>query len=281
MIVLSACASDLPAPVVDSDGSSTGEPVCTPDEQLGLYERRIAPLLEDDRPSTCNQCHLAGIDLAVYLQPTPCETMACMVEQGIVDLSAPAHSVVLTWIDRATPSGGITEDTIAAEREAMLEWIELVAACEGRLCEPVDEPCGRPPDATDCEIPPVIDEPMSLDDPGDCSDLTLELVWREKVYSWRGRCFPCHFDSHDEVFDAAPPFIRTGDCNIGSLRTLHEVERAGYLDADEPMQSLLLLKPLDEALGGVEHGGGPKLHALDDPTYLDLAYFAQRWAECQ
>ncbi|MCA9706499.1 MAG: hypothetical protein KDK70_11670 [Myxococcales bacterium] len=159
--------------------------------------------------------------------------------------------------------------------------IPMTAACDGELCEPVDEPCGAPPDETACDFPPFVDEPMALDDPGDCSDLTLELVWREKVYSWRSRCFPCHFDSHAGDIDDAPPWIATGPCNPASLTTLHNAEQAGYLDAADPLRSLLLTKPLDESLGGVEHGGGPKLHALEEATYVDFAYFVQRWAACQ
>jgi hypothetical protein len=143
MIALAACASSE-APQGDggssddgtSEGSSTGESACTPEAGLELYERRIAPLLADERPSTCNQCHLAGVDLSLFVQATPCETMACMVDQGIVDLEAPEDSLVLAWIARATPSGGITEDTITTEREAMLDWIEQVAACDGQLCAP-------------------------------------------------------------------------------------------------------------------------------------------------
>lgn len=254
---------------------------CRDDANTALFDRRIAPLLGDDRPKSCNACHLSGVDMALFVRDTPCETMACLGELGLVDLATPEASTVLAWIERATPTGGITEESIATEREAMLEWIETIAACDGQLCAPVEDPCGAPPDWTDCEFPPPVSEPMSLDDPGDCSDLTLELVWREKAYSWRGRCFPCHFDSHDDTFELAPPFIRTGECNAASLLTLHEVEARGYLDPVDPMQSLLLTKPLDEALGGVEHGGGPKLHALDEPTYVDFAYFAQRWADCQ
>ncbi|MCH9682074.1 MAG: hypothetical protein K0V04_11620 [Deltaproteobacteria bacterium] len=254
---------------------------CTPEDGLELFERRIAPLLDDDRPSTCNQCHLAGIELSRYLQPSPCETMACMVDEGIVDLAAPDESLVLSWIDRATPTGGITAETIATEKSAMLEWIETVAACGEQMCEPVDAPCGRAPDETTCAFPPYVYEQASLDDPGGCSDVTLELVWREKVYSWRSRCFPCHFDSHAEDFENTPPWIATGPCNSASLETFRNAELAGYLDAESPERSLLLLKPLDEELGGVEHGGGAKLHGDDDPTLLDFTYFLERWAACQ
>ncbi len=264
------------------ESASDGEPIeCTPEAGLELYERRIAPLLEDDRPSTCNQCHLSGIDLSMFVQASPCETMACMVDRGIVDLDEPDDSVVLSWIDRATPSGGITRDTIDTERQAMLSWIEAISTCGDSVCEPVAEPCGAPPDEPDCELPTPVYQSMSLDDPGDCSDLTLELVWREKVFSWRSRCFPCHFDSHTEQFPDAPDWVATGPCNPASLATLRNAEDAGYLDADDPMASPLLTKPLDVPLGGVEHLGGPKIHSRDEPTYQDFAYFVERWAACQ
>ncbi len=298
VLVLAACQSEGPgtpylgevldaSTSADAEDSSTGEDTdevelqCTPEAGLTLYERRIAPLLEDDRPSTCNQCHLSGVDLSLYLQDTPCATMACMAEEGVVDLESPEDSVVLSWIDRAVPSGGITEQTIATERQAMLDWIQMVSTCETEVCEPVEEPCGEPPSASDCEFPPPVSEPMGLDDPGDCSDLTMELVWREKVYAWRSRCYPCHFDSHQDSFEEAVKWVATGTCNAASLESLRNAESMGLLDPDDPLASPLLTKPLDEDIGGVEHGGGPKLHSTDEPTYLDFAYFAQRWADCQ
>lgn len=278
-LAIAACTTADATP----EDEAKSEPVCTPDASTELYERRIAPLLADDRSSTCNQCHLSGIELSAYVQATPCETMACMVHQGIVDLDHPEDSVVLTWIERAEPSGGITQQTIDTERDAMLEWIEHAAACDGELCPPVDEPCGEPPTEADCEIPPASAEPIPVDDPGDCSDLTLELLWREKVYTWRGRCFPCHFDSQVGRFEDLdpPPWIATGECNQASLATLRNAEHTGLLDPEAPRKSLLLTKPLDESLGGVEHGGGPKIHAVDDKTYVDFVYFLERWAECQ
>ncbi|MCA9710530.1 MAG: hypothetical protein KDK70_32110, partial [Myxococcales bacterium] len=114
LLVMAACSPQDDAPEADdgSEGSSGDAAlVCSPEAGLELYERRIAPLLEDDRPSTCNQCHLAGVDLSLFLQDTPCATMACMVAEGLVDLDRPDDSLVLSWIERAEPSGGITEQT--------------------------------------------------------------------------------------------------------------------------------------------------------------------------
>jgi hypothetical protein len=40
--------------------------------------------------------------------------------------------------------------------------------------------------------------------------------------------------------------------------------------AANPPASPLILKPLDEACGGVGHGGGAFFHSLDDPDYLAI-----------
>ncbi len=280
-----AAAMSMGCPADGGDDASDDAAAlqCTPEDGLTMYERRIAPLLTDDRPSTCNQCHLSGVDLSVFVQATPCETMACMVERGIVDMAAPEDSLVLAWIERAVPDGGITAETIATEHDAMLEWIEMAATCGADMCEPVANPCGTPAqDVVECEIPPSsAPAQRPVEDDGSCSDLTLELLWREKVYGWRGRCYPCHFDSFDEEFDDSPAWITSGDCNLGSLATLRTAERSGYIDVQDPMASPLVTKPLEETLGGIEHGGGPKMHTLDDPAYLDFVDFLRRYGQCK
>jgi len=266
-----------------AEGSDDPEPIiyeCSADESLDLYDRRIAPLMQDDRPSSCNQCHLSEVDLSVFVQATPCETMACMVDQGLVDLDEPSNSVVLSWIDRATPSGGITAETIAAEHDAVMQWIDMSSQCGEEVCEPVENPCGNPLEEGQCDLPQSTADPRPLDDPGDCSDKTLELVWRTKVYAWRGRCFPCHFDTHADDFEEAPAWVTTGSCNPASLTTLRTAEREGYLNADDPLKSPLITKPLEESLGGVEHGGGAKIHDETEASYVDIVYFLDRWAEC-
>lgn len=261
---------------------------CTEKEGADLYERRIAPLLADDHPSSCNECHLQGVDLALFIQTTPCATMACMVERDLVDLEQPERSLVLAWIDRATPSGGITQASIDAEREGMLEWIQRSSFCGDADCPEIENPCGDPADSPTCEIPAPSEGPRAVDDPGDCSDRTLELLWKEKVFAWRGRCFPCHFQSHDDEFEAVgevaepPPWIvDEGACDSISLATLRNAEERGFFDPSDPLQSKLLTKPLEEELGGVEHGGGPKMHSTDEAAYIDFVAFLTRWADCK
>lgn len=261
------------------------EYACTPEEGAALYERRIAPLFLEDRPSSCNQCHLSGVDLSLFLRDTPCQTMACMVELGLVDLQQPDASLVLQWISRAEPQSElITAAIIAEEREGVAEWIRMSAACQATACPPMDDPCDEPEFTSwrDCEHRSGKVEPDELEDSGSCDDLALEELFFQRVYFHRMRCYPCHFaDQEGNAVEEAPKWITAGACETGSLATMRNVLQGGYVDLDDPEQSLLLLKPLDVEAGGVEHGGGAKFHNSDD----DLAYehflqWLSRYAAC-
>ena len=62
---------------------------------------------------------------------------------------------------------------------------------------------------------------------------------------------------------------------------MRTVFRNDYVDLAQPDRSLLLLKPLAEELGGVEHGGGDKFHTFDDSAYVDILYWITREADCE
>jgi hypothetical protein len=233
---------------------------CSAEPDLALFEQRIAPLMADGARSACNECHLAGVDLGLYSKNgDECTTMACMVEAGIVDLESPRDSKVLDWILRADPASGlITEEVLRAEHDAMLQWIEE-HACGNVECPDVgNDPCGTKAAQGTCETPdaPHDGPPRGWTDPGDCSDVTIERGFNELVYSWRGRCYPCHWTSKPGPPEDAPRWIVDGECNAASLETMRNVEERGLIDRAHPEQSLLLLKPLEA--NGIEHGGGPK-----------------------
>jgi hypothetical protein len=258
-----------------------GDRQCSQDEALELYERRIEPVLMDDQPKSCNQCHLSGVDLALFVRDTPCQTMACLARQGLVDLDDPNDSVVLDWIARADPDSElVTPEVIQAEYDGFRAWIGLHADCRD-LCPEFDDPCEESEAGSKCPVPGASTEQRPVDDPNDCRSTTLELLFREKVYGWRGRCYACHFENWEGPPAEAPRWIAVGECDDGSLRTLHNVEAAGWMDLDEPSQSLLLLKPLAESAGGVWHGGHDKFADTMDPAYLDFLYFIERYAECR
>lgn len=277
-LLLTACGGAAPASTDASSSTGTASSTSTgaaldcaggPDE---LFIKRIAPLLATDRPKTCNTCHLSGVDMEMFVQDTPCQTMACLESKGLVDLGAPEASVVLGWISRADPASPLIDQSVIDEEyQGFLAWIEATAQCG--LCWSGDSPCGEA-SGEKCEED---EEAPAWVDPGDCSALTRESLFRHKVYAWRDRCFPCHFDSSDIE---APKWIATGSCELGSLMTMRNVLERGLVDHDEPEQSLLLLKPLAESAGGVMHGGHDKFANKTDEAYVDFLAWISREVEC-
>ena len=41
---------------------------------LAIFERRILPILNAQRPSSCAECHLSGVDLKDYIRPDQATT---------------------------------------------------------------------------------------------------------------------------------------------------------------------------------------------------------------
>ena len=209
--------------------------------------------------------------------------MACLVQKELVDFEHPEDSLVLSWIERADPASAlITQEIIDEEYAAVREWIEYSAECQSSACAGVvcaDEeeeqpfcPVGREPAAG--TTPAMFDE-------GGCSDKDLEQLFRDTFYAARGRCFPCHFDDQPSAPENAPRWISTQlSCENAALETMMNVVEAGYLNLDDPDQSLIILKPLDEDLGGVEHEGHDKITKDGDRVYEYLIYWIQRYADC-
>ena len=248
----------------------------------GLYQRKIAPLLATDRPKTCNQCHLSGIDLSLFVRDDMCETRACLLDLGLVDLADPDQSAVLGWIERAHPDSAlITQEVIDQEYDAFKEFVEQIARCGGEACLGVACPaasgkqdCGSAADAEHVAF--LVPEGTACDPP------TIETEFRDTVYVWRDRCAPCHFSSSNGPDGPiAPQFINVeNNCNAGSLQTFHNVVTSGLIDAADPTQSLLLRKPLEVSEGGVLHGGGAKFSGTDDVMYRSILSFVEYWQGC-
>lgn len=258
------------------------EIACGADAGLEVYERRIAPLFTEDRPQSCSQCHLAGLDLSLFVRDTPCQTFACLSDLGLVDERSPDDSQVLRWIGRAEPQSSlITERIIREEYEAFRLWIHTQVACD----ECRDVSCPSSGDAGTCAAGPAPGADVDLGslDPEGCSDTALYELFENTVYASRGRCGPCHESTADFERLQAPQWLEVrGDCRSAARRTLWNIYEGGYLDMDDPERSLLLTKPLPESQGGVAHGGGAKFHdKTRDSGYLAFAYFIERFATCQ
>lgn len=244
-----------------------------------LFERRIRPLLETDRPESCTECHARGISLAAFARDDVCESMACLVADGLVNLEQPEASVLLSWIDRAGGTGPlVTERMVLEEYTGFLEWIQHEAecgSCKKKKCGADAEPLCDAVDQEERSLAPDTD-------PLDCERETLEALFRGTIYKDRDRCIPCHFMEEDTAVSEAPRFFtERGGCGVGSLASMNAIVGRGLINTRHPELSLLLLKPLAESDGGAVHEGGDKFLKEDDDHYDSFLYFATRYAECQ
>ncbi|MCA9644303.1 MAG: hypothetical protein KC492_26595 [Myxococcales bacterium] len=260
--------------------SCTNEPAyeCTSEDNLALYNRKIQPLLSDENPSSCNKCHLTGVSLAAFARDTPCETMACLEEQGLADRDDPDNSLVLKWISRGEPSSPLTPNAARIEYDAFRQFLRYQSDCGAEVCSGVT--CTSPSSGDVCLVK---SEPAILDvtDQGGCGDKDLEQLFSDTIYRWRGRCYPCHFDSTKPEADA-PKWINASQvCDVASLATLRNIEHSGYIRTDQPERSKILLKPLAEEAGGIKHGGHTKFKDQEDIAYQAFLYFIQRYADCK
>ncbi len=266
-----------------SCAAETGEASLPPpdcDESPGeLFERRVRPLLETDRPESCSECHAGGISLAGFAREDACESMACLLADGLVNLEDPEGSVLLSWIERARGIGRlVTEQMVREEYLGFRSWIEHEAAC-GK-CR--DATCGDEP-AEFCAIGSSPPNSFGLGtDPGDCEQETLEALFRGTIYKDRDRCLPCHFVEEETAISTAPRFFtERGGCGVGSLASMRAILRLGLVNVDAPEQSFLLLKPLAESDGGMPHEGGDKFVKEGDAHYRSFSHWVFRYSACQ
>jgi hypothetical protein len=134
-----------------------------------------------------------------------------------------------------------------------------------------------PTDAIDPRSPNYTDFIPDLCAP----ELTSYFFWTSFIKPWHGRCKHCHVEGELLASIGDPPhWLSELDTLEGAEDTLSRILQVGYLDFDDPENSLLILKPLSENLGGVRHGGGPKFIKEDDPTLYNMRGWARYWADC-
>lgn len=281
VVLLSAGAGASGCGDAEADAARERSAACLAD--VGeLYDRRIAPLLESERPKSCNQCHLSGLDLGLFVRDSMCGTRACLLERGLVDPVDPENSLILQWIARAEPDSEVlTESVITEEYEGFSEFVHAVAACGGESCAGVSCRNSGEPDACSDSIPSA-NEPRLVPAGTGCDPVSIEQAFVDTAYAERGRCFPCHYPTEPKATLRAPRWLDTrGGCEAGAATTLRNVLDGGYFDLETPEQSLILLKPLDPVFGGGPHEGSVKYHDTSDLGYRTWLGFIEFYAACQ
>lgn len=246
-----------------------GAPNCNSEQLSALFELRIRPLVQKGAPTSCNSCHLSGVNLGMFVQPSACASMACMVEKGLVDLSDPTSSRVLQLISQGTPKSSLITNAVRQkEYQGFVDWINFSASCHAETCGNIADPCGG------ASAPPPSNTTPML---GGCSEAALVQQFSRKVMIWRGRCASCHSPSGKGKKKGLHWLSNNPDDAISAM---YNLIGAGAINTAKPASSLLLLKPLAESEGGVEHGGSTKIKNKRERTYTDFLAWIRIYAGC-
>src|SRR5215213_7381321 len=98
------------------------------------FEKRLLPIFKSPNPSSCVQCHLAGVDLKDYILPDHEKTFRSLRDQGLIDLERPERSKILKLIQMGdaddTSKARVHADARKAEYAAFAAWIKACCADE-------------------------------------------------------------------------------------------------------------------------------------------------------
>ncbi|MEQ2007157.1 MAG: hypothetical protein ABMA26_10185 [Limisphaerales bacterium] len=217
-----------------------------------VFERRILPIFKSPNPSSCTECHLAGVDLKSYILPSHEKTFLSLRDQGLVDLDSPADSKILRLIARGggTNQGAslISAKVREAELAAFTEWITASAR----------DPKLR--GAAKLSAAEVARPARPLEVIRHARTDRLLASFEENIWSQRFRCNGCHSPAGKEnaklVAEHGEQVAWLKDTPEATMRYLIATEN---INLRQPERSRLLLKPLNE----IKHGGGQKMLAGD------------------
>ncbi|HIA02426.1 MAG TPA: hypothetical protein EYN66_11025 [Myxococcales bacterium] len=249
----------------DSGGAN-----CTESTLDQAYQKYVEPFVSGTLPTSCSQCHMTGIDIGMYAQDTPCQTLACMVDSGVVDLSNPESSSLLADIKLGQTKSSVFD--VEKEYEAMLNWIQWSASCHSDVCGKIESACSSGSNAASTGINPI----------GSCSETGLLASFWDAVIIDKGRCDVCHSDwakkdttkgpctsdaDCDEKLQCLDGLCRKAGAYFSpsffeglkgemvwkkkkdkerGLNTMYNMVALGQIDIEEPLNSLMLVKPLLE-----------------------------------
>jgi hypothetical protein len=228
-----------------------------------VFERRILPIFKSPNPSSCTECHLAGVDLKNYILPSHEKTFLSLRDQGLIDLDNPGDSKVLRLIAMGggTNQGAslISTKVRDAEYAAFAEWIRVSANDPNLRSAPKPKPGEIAKPARPIEVirHARIDRVLAL--------------FEENIWSQRFRCSGCHSPMGSEnaklVAEHGEQVSWLKDTADATMRYLLDSEN---INVKQPERSRLLLKPLNE----IKHGGGQKM-LVGDMTYKAF----RRWLD--
>ncbi|HVE42477.1 MAG TPA: hypothetical protein VNM14_21525 [Planctomycetota bacterium] len=239
------------------------------DEAKGadLFAKRILPIFKSPNPSSCTQCHLAGVDLKNYILPSHEKTFVSLRDQGLIDLDKPENSKILRLINmgEASKEAQLISDKVRKmEYDAFAEWIKASAA-DPKLRE---APKLAASELAQPKRPVEVIRHARLD--------KVAELFEKNVWSQRFRCTACHSPESPEY---AKLVKENGEEMMwirkeGAEATMQYLLASKLVVAKAPEQSLMLRKPTNQ----VKHGGGQKM-LVGDMVYKGFRAWLEEYAK--
>jgi len=229
-------------------------------KSLDVFTRRILPIMNSAKPSSCAECHLSGVDLKDYIRADQAETFAALVKGGMIDPKQPQKSKLLEFINRTPEKPSIVSAEVRKEElAAFTAWIEEA------VCDPELLKAKAGSETLGPKLPVEVVRHARNDR---VLASFIDNVWVEAT-----RCAACHspefnkeqVKKHGEQVSWMKPNDPAG--------TLKYLVEAGLIDTDEPTKSTILLKPTMQ----VKHGGGIKM-VIGDRSYKQFRKFLEDYA---
>ena len=229
------------------------------EQSLEIFQKRILPIFQSAKPSSCTECHLSGVDLSDYIQPDQTQTFASLLAAGLINREQPAQSKILQFIERAPEKSTLISQQIRKqELEAFRAWIEAA----------VRDPQLKSVTAAGKTGPELAEEVIRHARKDRVLASFVENIWTEV-----GRCAACHSPDRNQEqvqkHGEQVSWITLRDPQA----TLDYMLAGGLINAEEPLESLLLTKPTMQ----VKHGGGQKM-VVGDRTYKQFRRFIDDYA---
>lgn len=227
---------------------------------MAIFEKRIQPILQADKPSSCAECHLSGVDLKDFIRPTQQATFASLVAGGMIDVQQPEESKLLKFIERQPEKPSLVSEKVRREEAAAFRaWI-AAAVKDSKLLAAAKRGGENP-----LKVPPEVIRHARKD--------RVLTSFMENVWVEAGRCAACHSSDRNQEqvkkHGQKVNWMKPGDPQA----TLDYLLEAGLIDVEEPESSLILLKPLEK----VKHGGGQKM-VTGDRSYKQFRRFLDDYA---
>ncbi len=206
-----------------------------------FFARRILPIAQAQRASSCTECHFSGVELKQYVLADEASTFAALRAAGLIDVAQPEQSKLLQFIARRPDREDPALARVRTEELAAFQgWIAAAARNPALLAtSPSAQSIGT-------ELPPEVVRHARRDH---LLNAFIENVWVEME-----RCVNCHSPERNERFRKEHGEQVSWITPRDPAATLKFLADQGLIDVDEPEKSLLLLKPL----GIVEHAGHVK-----------------------